>query len=97
MPEPDLGEKRACSECGILFFDLNKSPPECPKCQRVINVVSTRGPALPQKAEATEEDVVDDSTDEVKQDVEEFEDDTDSVGLGPAPKPGIADEALEDE
>ena len=26
------GEKHICSNCGAKFFDLNKSPIICPKC-----------------------------------------------------------------
>ena len=27
------GEKHVCSNCGTLFFDLNKKPIICPKCK----------------------------------------------------------------
>lgn len=32
MANPDLGEKRVCSDCGAKFFDLKKRPVVCPKC-----------------------------------------------------------------
>lgn len=32
MAKPELGEKRTCPECGARFYDLNKSPAQCPKC-----------------------------------------------------------------
>ena len=27
------GKKITCKECGSKFYDLNKNPPECPKCK----------------------------------------------------------------
>lgn len=32
MTKPELGEKRDCPECGARFYDLNKNPAHCPKC-----------------------------------------------------------------
>lgn len=32
MAAPELGTKRACTSCGAKFYDLGKSPAECPKC-----------------------------------------------------------------
>ena|SRR5437667_859581 len=29
------GSKRQCQECGARFYDLNKDPIVCPKCQKV--------------------------------------------------------------
>jgi len=31
--KPELGTKRACTSCGAKFYDLNKMPVECPKCE----------------------------------------------------------------
>ena len=53
--------------------------------------------AAVQKADVASDVVVDDAADETKQEEDEFEEDTDSVTLGPSPKPAIEDEALEDE
>lgn len=33
MAKPELGEKRTCPECSARFYDLNKSPCQCPKCE----------------------------------------------------------------
>ena len=35
MAKPDLGTKRLCGSCGAKFYDLNKSPIVCPKCETV--------------------------------------------------------------
>lgn len=32
MNKPELGIKRDCPNCGARFYDLNKSPAHCPKC-----------------------------------------------------------------
>src|ERR1700704_816441 len=31
--KPDLGLKRVCPSCAARFYDLQKRPIECPKCQ----------------------------------------------------------------
>lgn len=97
MPELDLGEKRACSDCGILFFDLNQSPPVCPRCGNEVRLMLQRAAASMQKSDVASEDVVEDAADETKQEEDEFDEDTDAVTLGSAPKPAIEDEALEGE
>jgi uncharacterized protein (TIGR02300 family) len=30
--KPELGVKRDCPSCGARFYDLNKEPAHCPKC-----------------------------------------------------------------
>jgi len=35
VAKPDLGTKRLCGSCGAKFYDLNKSPIVCPKCETV--------------------------------------------------------------
>ncbi|MEZ5367505.1 MAG: TIGR02300 family protein [Bryobacterales bacterium] len=32
MTKPELGVKRDCPQCGARFYDLNKEPAHCPKC-----------------------------------------------------------------
>jgi uncharacterized protein (TIGR02300 family) len=65
VAKPELGTKRLCASCGAKFYDLNKDPIVCPKCETVFHpVVSTRGgrpeaartvaPLAPEAAEATE-------------------------------------------
>ena len=36
MAKPELGNKHQCQNCGVCFFDLNKSPITCPKCGTVV-------------------------------------------------------------
>jgi uncharacterized protein (TIGR02300 family) len=35
VAKPELGNKHQCQNCGARFFDLNKSPIRCPKCETV--------------------------------------------------------------
>jgi uncharacterized protein (TIGR02300 family) len=35
VAKPELGTKRLCGSCGAKFYDLNKSPIVCPKCDTV--------------------------------------------------------------
>lgn len=32
MARPDLGTKRLCPNCGAKYYDLNRDPIICPKC-----------------------------------------------------------------
>jgi uncharacterized protein (TIGR02300 family) len=32
VAKPELGSKRVCMHCGAKFYDLNKDPAVCPKC-----------------------------------------------------------------
>ena len=45
MAKPELGTKRLCASCGAKFYDLNKDPIVCPKCETVFApvVAVTRG------------------------------------------------------
>jgi len=44
VAKPELGTKRLCASCGAKFYDLNKDPIVCPKCETVfvVPVVTTR-------------------------------------------------------
>tara|TARA_R110002110_G_scaffold105641_12_gene265445 strand:+ start:8686 stop:9081 length:396 start_codon:yes stop_codon:yes gene_type:complete len=33
LSKPELGTKRDCPGCGAKFYDLNKNPVVCPKCE----------------------------------------------------------------
>jgi uncharacterized protein (TIGR02300 family) len=45
VAKPELGTKRLCSNCSTKFYDLNKSPIVCPKCQTImeLSAVAARG------------------------------------------------------
>src|SRR6185295_2741004 len=44
VAKPDLGTKRLCAGCGAKFYDLNRTPIVCPKCETVfvVPVVTSR-------------------------------------------------------
>jgi uncharacterized protein (TIGR02300 family) len=33
LTKPELGVKRDCPSCGARFYDLNRMPAHCPKCE----------------------------------------------------------------
>jgi uncharacterized protein (TIGR02300 family) len=49
VAKPELGTKRLCGNCSAKFYDLNKTPIVCPKCQTVmeLSAVSSRPRAEP--------------------------------------------------
>src|SRR5262245_48235347 len=61
VAKPELGTKRLCANCGAKFYDLNKDPIVCPKCQTAMELapVAPRArPDTPAVAPAPEEEVV---------------------------------------
>jgi len=38
VAKPELGTKRLCGGCGVKFYDLNKTPINCPKCGALFEV-----------------------------------------------------------
>jgi uncharacterized protein (TIGR02300 family) len=37
VTKPEWGNKRICQSCGARFYDLRRSPIECPKCGTVFD------------------------------------------------------------
>ena len=37
MAKPEWGTKRICQSCGTRFYDLRRSPIECPKCGTIFD------------------------------------------------------------
>lgn len=52
MAKPDLGTKRVCSGCGAKFYDLNRTPIVCPKCETVFVPVVAAPRTRPETAKA---------------------------------------------
>lgn len=46
MARPDLGTKRLCPNCGAKYYDLNRDPILCPKCNAsfTTGIVAAREP-----------------------------------------------------
>jgi len=56
VAKPELGLKRQCQNCGAKFFDLNKNPIVCPKCETVfVAPAISRAAARPAAAEDSDE------------------------------------------
>jgi uncharacterized protein (TIGR02300 family) len=59
VAKAELGTKRLCANCGAKFYDLNKDPIVCPKCQTVMQLATaTRSRPEPARAAEEEETVV---------------------------------------
>jgi uncharacterized protein (TIGR02300 family) len=52
VAKPELGTKRLCSNCSAKFYDLNKSPIICPKCNTVLEIAIPRSRPEPVAARA---------------------------------------------
>lgn len=50
-----LGEKRDCPDCGARFYDLNKSPAHCPKCDHEFVPEPLLKPRKPRREDEPEE------------------------------------------
>ena len=50
MAKPELGTKRLCAGCGVKFYDLSKTPPVCPSCGTVFEIVVPVSRARPDTA-----------------------------------------------
>lgn len=77
MAKAELGLKRTCVDCDARFYDLNHTPPTCPKC-------GTIQPTHISRLKRRDDGLVDDkdkalSSDEHENDVDLTEDDADDV------------------
>jgi len=52
VAKPDLGTKRLCAGCGAKFYDLNRTPIVCPKCETIFTPVVTAPRTRPDAAKA---------------------------------------------
>ena len=81
MAKPDLGEKQTCPECGSKFYDLNKDPAHCPKCDHEFKPEAvlppvTKAPVPEKSTEKDDKDKTDTDDDEEEDDVPELDADT---------------------
>ena len=53
VAKPELGSKRQCESCGAKFFDLNRNPITCPKCN---SIVQASGPGRASRAAADDDE-----------------------------------------
>ena len=83
MVKPELGVKRTCPSCGARFYDLLKSPAECPKCEHTFDPEVLLKPrrARPEErkvAAAQVQEAVEEVEDE--EEVEEAEEEAEEAG-----------------
>ena len=50
MAKAELGTKRLCASCGAKFYDLNKDPIHCPKCETVYVIAPIVSRSRPEAA-----------------------------------------------
>jgi uncharacterized protein (TIGR02300 family) len=48
VAKPELGTKRLCGNCSAKFYDLNKTPIVCPKCNTVMEVTAVAARVRPE-------------------------------------------------
>jgi len=74
MAKPELGTKRRCANCGAAYYDLNREPIICPKCNTEF-VVEQPKPARrkrePEPAKPVAKPVVEEGTAALGDDDEE--------------------------
>ena len=95
MAKPELGTKRLCSNCSAKFYDLNKTPIVCPKCQTGLELaaVAARRPEPARAAPAEEEVVAPETADAEFVSLEE----ADAEASGKKPAEGEAIEGADEE
>ncbi len=94
MAKPDWGKKLTCPSCGARFYNLNKEPATCPKCEATVEIQPVlkprRTPAeapkpkkVVKKVSDDDDDVDalldDDNDDDLIEDTSDLDDDDDDV------------------
>lgn len=89
MAKPELGTKRRCPNCGAAYYDLNRDPIVCPKCNTEFVVEQPKPPRRKREAEPTkpvDKPAADDADTALDDDDDDFladdidDDDDDDVG-----------------
>lgn len=57
MAKPELGTKRLCAHCGARFYDLNRAPATCPKCDTVFEAAAVNARGRPEAVRAPAREV----------------------------------------
>ena len=82
MPKEVWGSKHLCESCGTKFYDLQRSPVECPKCGDQLEVFfKESAPNIPDEIEPVVTDLSVDSDEESLKDktADDIEDDVDDI------------------
>ena len=62
MAKHEWGTKHTCSNCGVIFYDMLKSPPSCPSCGTKVKPTNRGSPqaqpkVVPEKPAPTENSI----------------------------------------
>src|SRR5512142_2674088 len=93
----DLGIKRVCPTCAARFYDLQKRPIECPKCQTTFEpeaLFRTRRPRQPEAEQVIAPVAAEEAED--TEDAEETEAEEGEVETVEEPIAGITDDDEEE-
>ena len=99
VANPELGAKQICPNCQAKFYDLNRRPAHCPKCDTEFEAEEAirlrRGRARPGVVEDDQVDEDEDTEDQVKSKPKTSEDDEDEEEEDEPATPEIDEAAKE--
>lgn len=85
MAKPEWGVKRVCQSCAIKFYDLNRTPINCPKCgatfdpEALLKSRRSRPPAPAKVAKPKPAEAIEGETKEVIEDEADLVEDEDAI------------------
>ena len=99
MAKPEWGQKRSCLSCGVRFYDLQRSPIVCPKCNAEFDpgqAAKARRAKAPVAAKAAAKAIPKPVPEQDKAEAEPPSDDDDAVGAVEGDSSGDGEAVLED-
>jgi uncharacterized protein (TIGR02300 family) len=100
VAKADLGAKRVCPSCAARFYDLQKRPIECPKCNFSFEpetMFKQRRPRQPEPEAVIAPVVAEEAEDENEETEEAEEAEAEELGVVEEPIVGISDDDDEEE
>ena len=85
MSKPEWGIKRICPSCGIKYYDFDKTPITCPKCNFEFDpdllLKSRKGRGISNKVEESEKIRIEDSEDNILNEEKEIDEVNENNGI----------------
>tara|TARA_B100002051_G_C16693301_1_gene616720 strand:- start:52 stop:498 length:447 start_codon:yes stop_codon:yes gene_type:complete len=85
MSKPEWGIKRICPSCGIKYYDFDKTPITCPKCNFEFDpdllLKSRKGRGVSNKVEESEKIRIEDSEDNILNEEKEIDEVNENDGI----------------
>ncbi len=85
MSKPEWGIKRICPSCGIKYYDFDKTPITCPKCNFEFDpdllLKSRKGRGIPNKVEESEKSRIEASEDNILNEEKEIDEVNENDGI----------------